>query len=127
MKKDIFVTVINCMDGRIQEAVIKYMSEKYDVNYVDNITEPGPNKILAMNEDKELLNSIKRKLDISINTHGSKVISIVGHHDCAGNLVDHETQIEDIKKSINLLQSWDLDVDEIIGLWVDENWKVHQI
>ncbi len=127
MKKDIFVTVINCMDGRIQEAVIKYMSEKYDVNYIDNITEPGPNKVLATNEDAELLNSIKRKLDISINIHGSRVISVVGHYDCAGNRVDYETQIKDIKKSIDLLQSWDLEVDEIIGLWVDENWKVHEV
>ena len=48
-----FACAINCMDGRVQDAVKNYMKENYGVDYVDMITEPGPNKILADNSNKE--------------------------------------------------------------------------
>jgi len=39
----------------------------YGAEFVDTITEPGPVKILAENKDTNYLESIKRRLDISIN------------------------------------------------------------
>ncbi len=42
-----FCTTINCMDGRVQLPVIKYLQKHFNVDYVDSITEPGPNLILA--------------------------------------------------------------------------------
>ena len=65
MKK--FGTAINCMDGRTQIPVINYLKNKFDLDYVDTITEPGPNKILADRSESELLKSIKNRLDISVN------------------------------------------------------------
>lgn len=47
-----FVTAINCMDGRVQEPVIKWMKEKYNATYVDMITEAGPNKHSFMEPTK---------------------------------------------------------------------------
>lgn len=35
------------MDGRVQLPVIKYLQDRFKVQYVDTITEPGPNLILA--------------------------------------------------------------------------------
>jgi len=32
-----YCTVINCMDGRVQLPVIKYLKERFDVDYVDSI------------------------------------------------------------------------------------------
>ena len=46
-----FATAITCMDGRIQIPVIEYIKSNYGVDYVDVITEPGPNKILSDNTD----------------------------------------------------------------------------
>ena len=43
-----FFTAINCMDGRVQLPVIKYVQEKFDILFVDMITEPGP--ILYLSE-----------------------------------------------------------------------------
>lgn len=45
MSSKIFATTINCMNGRVQIPVIDYMKSKYGVDYVDMVTEPGPNKI----------------------------------------------------------------------------------
>ncbi|AHF97398.1 MAG: carbonic anhydrase [Desulfurella sp.] len=121
-----FVSVVNCMDGRVQEPVINWMKKKYNAEYVDMITEPGPIKILSDNSDKCLVESIKSRLVVSVEKHGSKVIAVVGHHDCAGNPSDKQTQINQIKNSINLIKTWFNDV-EIIGLWVNEKWQVEKV
>ena len=35
------------MDGRVQLPVLKYIIAEYGIDYVDMITMPGPNRILA--------------------------------------------------------------------------------
>ena len=113
-----FCTSIHCMDGRIQEPVIKYLKENYSITYVDTITEPGPCKILAENNNKILIKSIIERVEISIHKHKSKLIAISGHHDCAGNPCNKETQEDQIKKSIKYCKNIYPDI-EIIGLWID--------
>ncbi len=114
------------MDGRTQVPVINWLKHKYGVEYVDAITEPGPNKILAEASDSSKLESIKQRVDISINKHQSKVIAIVGHHDCAGNPVTKERQLAQIRKAIETIKSWVYNVD-VLGLGVGESWDVRVI
>lgn len=121
-----FVTTINCMDGRVQMPVIQYLLEKYEADYVDSITEPGPDKILAFTEDEIIVENIKKRVDISVNQHGSRTITIVGHYDCAGNPVDEKTHKEHVLKSIDTIKTWNMGT-EILGLYVDENWQVHEV
>ncbi len=117
-----FATAINCIDGRVQIPVIDYFKKNYKINYVDIITIPGANKILAENRNSTI-KAIKNYLNISVNVHKSKIAAIVGHYDCAGNPANKETQLNDIIIAMKNVASWDLNVD-IIGLWVDKNWKV---
>ena len=117
-----FATAINCIDGRVQIPVIDYFKKNYKINYVDIITIPGANKILAENKDSTI-EAIKNYLTISVNVHKSKIAAIVGHYDCAGNTANKETQLNDIIAAMKNVASWGLNVD-IIGLWVDKNWKV---
>ncbi|MFH1784357.1 MAG: carbonic anhydrase [bacterium] len=121
-----FCTSIHCMDGRIQEPIIKYLREKYGISYVDTITEPGPCKILAENEYKVSIDSIMKRIKISINKHGSKLIAVSGHYDCAGNPCDEEVQKKQIRGSVKHLKNNYPEI-EIIGLWVDKTWKVHEV
>jgi len=95
MKKYKFATALNCMDGRVQIPIIEFLKKKFKVDYVDMITEPGIDKILAEG-NKELISWIKEKIKISVKKHNSKVIAIVGHADCAGNPV--KKHVEQIKK-----------------------------
>lgn len=118
------MTAINCMDGRVQEPLIKFLKENYRHDYVDMITEAGPIKYLADNINSTIINSIKDRLDISINKHGSQIVAIAGHHDCAGNPVDKDTQTKHIQASIKNLQAVYRDIT-FIGLWVDEKLEVH--
>jgi len=114
------------MDGRIQEPIIKYLKDNYNITYVDAITEPGPCKILSENEKKILVNSIIEKAKISINKHGSKLITISGHYDCAGNPCNEETQKKQIQESIKYLKNHYPEI-KIIGLWIDKEWKINTI
>ena len=118
-----FACAINCMDGRVQDAVKNYMQKNYGVDYVDMITEPGPNKILASPELAEgLVKNIKKRVDISVHHHGSKVVAIVGHFGCAGNPTEKEEQIEHLKKSEQIVKSFGFGI-EVVLLWVNDDWQ----
>ena len=121
-----FVTSINCMDGRTQEPIINYLKAEYGADYVDMITEAGPNKILAENTDTSVVESIKSRVEVSTGKHFSKVVSIIGHYDCGGNSADEETQKEQIRAAVANVKTWNEDI-EVIGLWVDETWKVNKV
>lgn len=116
-----FACAINCMDGRVQDAVKNYMKENYGVDYVDMVTEPGPNKILAENSDKEIIENIKKRVEISVHHHESKVVAIVGHFGCAGNPTEKEVQIDHLKRAEKVVKSFGFSV-EIVLLWVDGDW-----
>jgi carbonic anhydrase len=117
-----FGTAINCMDGRVQEPVLKWMKARYGLDYVDMITEPGPIKLMT-EEDPLVIESIQRRVRISVEKHHSNVIAVAGHHDCAGNPVAREQQAQQIRKSIERLKTWNLNVT-LVGLYVSDDWSV---
>ena len=121
-----FCTVINCMDGRVQMPVIRYLQNRFNVDYVDSITEAGPDLILSETKDTIAVKTILDRLEISIEKHHSVGIAIVGHHDCAGNPVPKEDHIKHIQKSVTLLRQQYENL-EIIGLWVGQDWEVKEI
>lgn len=125
MTKETFATAINCMDGRTQEPIISWAKKTFEVDYVDAITEPGPDKILAEGSDT-LVESIKNRVMISVNKHGSQNVIMVSHHDCAGNPVSKEEHLDQLKKSVDVISSWELGV-KIIGVWIGEDWKVNKL
>ena len=121
-----FGTSVNCMDGRVQVPVIEHMKRKYGVDCVDMVTEAGPIAILSEDPSDEVVQSIRRRVEISVMKHGSRLISVVGHHDCAGNPVDRDTQYQQIRAAMRVVDSWGTGA-RVIGLWVDENWEVHEL
>jgi carbonic anhydrase len=120
-----FATAITCMDGRVQMPVSAWIKKQFNVNFVDTITEPGPDKILAAGES-QLTESIKRRVRISVEKHGSHNIVIVAHHDCAGNPVSKNEHIAHLQKSRTLVSSWNLPV-KISLLWVTDLWQAEEI
>lgn len=125
MSKAKFGTAINCMDGRVQLPVMQWMKENYNVDYIDTVTEAGPDGILSHKLTKEI-ESVKSRVLISVEAHGSRIVAIVGHHDCAGNPVSKEEHWRHIKKAANVIRSWDLPVT-VIGLWVNAQWQVEVV
>lgn len=116
-----FATSVSCMDGRIQIPLAKWIKENHSIDFVDVITEPGVDKMVAENLDLE---SIKNKVGISINAHKSDLIVVSGHYDCAGNPVSDEEHISQIRKGVEVISSWGLNV-KVVGIWVDDSWNVN--
>ncbi len=121
-----FATAINCMDGRVQFPVMEFIQKNFSVDYVDMITMPGPNKILAEGKEKPLIEFIQNCLEISLFRHHSELVAVTGHYDCAGNPGDEAIQSRDIIKAMGVVASWFSNI-KIIGLWVDVNWQVNLI
>jgi len=126
MHKGKFGTTINCMDGRTQLPMIAWMKSTYGLDYVDMITEPGPDKLLS-EQIPEYVKSIRSRVEISVNAHGSKIIAVVSHYDCAGNPVSKEEHIRQVRDCLNLIKSWGLPVSDIIGVWINDHWTVEII
>jgi hypothetical protein len=121
-----FATAINCMDGRTQLPVIEWVKREHKVDYVDTITEPGPVRILATATDAAALESIKRRLSISVNKHGSTRVAIVAHADCAGNPVDKETQLRQLRLAAATVLSWGF-AGQLDLLWLGDDWRIERI
>ncbi|OVE76714.1 hypothetical protein BVX98_05200 [bacterium F11] len=121
-----FCTVINCMDGRVQLPVIRYLQKRFQVDYVDSVTEPGPNLIVSEQKPEGSLRSIENRLKISLENHHSLGVAIAGHDGCAGNPASEDQQKDQIKKAIRVLQKKVGKVD-VIGLWIDNNFNVQEV
>jgi hypothetical protein len=120
-----FGTAINCMDGRAQEPVIAYLKQKYQLDYVDMITEAGADGALAL-DNYPLREAIRNRASISVTKHHSGLIAVVGHSDCAGNPVDAATHIDHIRQAVERVRSWGFPV-QVVGLWLDEQWQVQPV
>jgi carbonic anhydrase len=119
-KKPTFACAINCMDGRVQDAVEEYMKATYGVDYVDMITEPSPNKILAEQTNVFIVEDIRKRLEISVQLHGAKQVAIVGHAKCAGNPADEAQQILHLNDAKKAVEAFGFNA-EVILLWVYED------
>jgi hypothetical protein len=117
-----FATSLSCMDGRVQLPMINLIKEKYSVDYVDTITAPGIDKVIFDGN----VESIKKSVMISVSNHKSSHIVISGHFGCAGNPVSDEAHFIHIKKSVEIVNSWNLEAD-VVGVWIDENFIPHLI
>jgi len=69
--------------------------------------------------------SIFKRLKISVNHHGSVGIAVVGHYACAGNPATKEEQTVHTLDAIRCIKNRYSDL-EIVGLWIDENWKISE-
>lgn len=116
-----FCTVINCMDGRVQDPVNRYLRERFGVDYVDVITSAGPVRRVASGNDDPLM----RRVDVSVLKHGSRGIAVVAHHDCAGNPRGEEDQRGQLRQAVSRLAESYPGLP-VLGLWVDEHWVVSE-
>lgn len=121
-----FVTAINCMDGRTQLPVNEWLRRRHGADYVDTVTEPGPVAILAATSDELAIVALRRRVAISVQKHGSRVVAIVAHHDCAGNPRSESEQRAQLELAAATVESWGFDVS-IELLWVGADWRVEQV
>lgn len=93
------------------------------------VTLPGMDGILA--DPHHALEQVVRKgAEISVHTHGSRVIAVAAHHDCAGNPVSVAQHEEHVRLAVERVRGWKLPA-EVFGLFVEPGadgvWGVRRI
>ena len=121
-----FGTAINCIDGRTQEPVIDFMKQKYGIDGVDMVTFPGVDGVVSSLGNYNTIALIRNAVSISIEKHGSRIIAVVGHFDCAGNPGNREHHYAHIGKAVQQVSSWSFDA-EIVGLYVNDKWQIEEV
>lgn len=120
-----FGTAINCIDGRVQEPVARWLKQTYGLDYVDMITEPGADRVVAEGVPGRLA-WIEAKVRVSVQAHSSRLIAVAGHDDCAGNPVSREEHWAQIRRAVEVIRNWG-SLAQVVGLWVDANGQVQQV
>jgi hypothetical protein len=121
-----FGTAINCIDGRTQEVVINHMKQNYNIDGVDMVTFPGADGIFSSDERSAELALIRTAVSISIEKHGSRIIAVIGHYDCAGNPGDREHHYTHIRKAMHKVTSWNFPA-QVVGLYVNDRREIEQV
>jgi hypothetical protein len=121
-----FGTEINCMDGRTQQVVIDHMKQNYNIDGVDMVTFPGADVLFTNGKHSEEIALIRKAVSISTEKHGSRIIAVVGHYDCAGNPVTREHHYMHILMAMHEISSWNLHV-QIIGLYVNDKREIEEV
>jgi len=115
------------MDGRSQKTVIEWAERNLKVDFVDMITEPGPDGMILRGNPADL-ESIKRRILISTGKHGSESIILAGHTECAGFPVSKEEHIAAVKKGLEVIREWNIGPNlKYYGLWIGDDWKAELI
>jgi hypothetical protein len=114
------------MDGRVQLPVISYLRQRFQAVFVDVVTGAGPVAVLCDPERGAAAREIRDCVAVSMDRHQSRGLAVVAHHDCAGNPVSPDTQREQLRAAVSLLEERFSEVP-VIALWVDEEWEVQEV
>jgi hypothetical protein len=125
MASSTFATAINCIDGRAQRPVADWIRVRFSVDYVDAITQPGPEKPL-MQGPQAIIDMMRQNVAVSVTAHQSRLIAIAAHYQCAGNPVTDEEHKAQVRAACQIVAGWGFPA-RIIGLWVNEWWQVELI
>lgn len=126
-----FFTSVGCMDGRVQAPIEEYGQKRYSAKFPDTITEAGIVGLLGQdNIDPSLLESVKKKVLISVEKHHSKGIIVHGHEECAGNPVENEKHKKETIKAAEKIKSFvpsDLEVKAVFAERENDSWIVKEL
>jgi len=117
-----FATAINCIDGRVQRPVSEWMRIQFSIDFVDTVTQPGPEKALTEGP-QAVIDAMHANVGVSVAAHQSQLIAIAAHFGCAGNPVADDVHKAQVQAACRVIAGWGF-AARIIGLWVNEWWQV---
>ncbi len=120
-----FGTAVTCIDGRVQEPVAAWLKARYYLDSVDMVTESGADMVMAAGAPEDV-ERLRRNVQRSVERHGSTVIALAGHYDCAANAGTREEHEAQLRAGLHTIRLWNLSAT-VLGLWVNEEWQVEVV
>jgi carbonic anhydrase len=125
MAQATFGTAISCIDGRVQGPITAWVKASGYVDYVDTVTVPGPDQVLTQGAPEQIA-ALRGSVEISVKAHGSQVVAVAGHYDCAAFSTDREAHVAAIRDAVYVVRGWGLPA-RVVGLWVNDRWEIEQV
>lgn len=119
-----YCTAVCCIDGRIHGPLVDWLRHTLSVDYVDLITEPGPERALTQSWRREL--DVKERVQVSVRAHGTRVAALVAHHGCAANPSPEQEQLRELRQAVERIRGWQLFAD-VLALYVDGSRVVRPV
>lgn len=120
-----FAVALTCIDGRVQEPLAAWVRTRHGVRYVDVVTEPGMDAVLARGGHAER-DALLAKADVSRRAHGATTLVVAGHADCAGNPVPDDQHVQDVAAAVRRVQAA-LPEFTVVGAFVDAAGRVQTV
>lgn len=117
---------MTCIDGRVQRPVVEYLRTRHGFDYVDLITEPGPEAALTAPERELTQAAIRRNIRFSLSAHSGELVAIAAHDGCAGNGAPVAARLEQLRAAAELIRSWE-PATPVVGVWVGGNGTVREM
>jgi carbonic anhydrase len=111
-----FAVVVTCIDGRIQETVQRDLRLRHRVDFVDVVTWPGVDAVLA---DDDGTAGLLAAIEVSLTAHDACCVVVAGHTDCAANPVDEATHESQVAAAVTRLSSRLGERAHVHGMLVD--------
>jgi hypothetical protein len=121
-----FAAAVTCIDGRTHEPVTAWMRERFGVEYVDLLTQPGPDLALCCAAEETLVH-LRDSLAVSADAHRSAVLVIAGHADCAANPVSEAQHRSHVRRATSRALAWAPPGMRVVGVWVDAEGLVEEV
>lgn len=127
MGKETFVTVVSCMDGRIQKPLREFATQRFQVDHADTITDRGGLlRHLAEEDNADYVDNMMEDIQVSLKAHNSKGVVIAGHESCAGYPIPDDQKKREVVHAAGLIRSSAPGV-EVIPVFVrksEPQWEV---
>lgn len=96
-----FATAVTCVDGRIHQSVVDWTRQRFGVDYVDMVTAPGPDRVLA----QDFVGRLRLAADVAVSrrAHGSHQLVVASHADCAGSPLSDDEHEQMVQEGISWL------------------------
>jgi hypothetical protein len=124
MSDEPFALALNCVDGRVQRPLLRWIDDALALDRVDTITLPGPDATL-LDGGEEGDRARRHATFLAERRHHACVI-VAGHHDCLGNPVDEAEHLRGIERAADVVHGWAL-CPRTLGVWIDHEWRVRVV
>lgn len=121
-----FAAAVTCIDGRVHEPIIAWARERFGVEYVDLVTQPGPDLALCCDTEARI-GHLRESLGVSAQAHRSGALVIAGHADCAANPVSEEQHRDHLRRALSRALAWAPPGMVVVGVWVDDEGRVTEV
>lgn len=120
-----FAAAVTCIDGRVHEPVVGWVRSRFDVEFVDLLTQAGPDLALCSHGDDEV-GHVRRQLGVSTGAHAPRVLVVAGHADCAANPASGSEHRRQVCCALSRAREWAPGLP-VVGVWVDADGRVEQL